>query len=283
MNDGLLAPLRRHRRWTILGLVVALVAAVTRFAAIGILPPSIKAKPFAHATASTQVVLGVAAAFKHSLPDHYGQIYAARAYALADMAASPEVAGYVAKAAGLPVAKIGILGPLWTDLWRSQQWASGPKRASQIIIENDPYHITLSIEANAPPWPPVIDVATQTPSTATAARLASAVAAGLNAYVLHLQAANGVPAGRRYQVSQLAPVSVSPARKSPLVSLGVFTFAAVFVLWCAMLVAVSSLMRDLQARARRAKDEDGMDRSSHRGRLLVGADLRPLPERMYEQ
>ena len=33
-----------------LGLIVAALAAATRFAAIGILPPSIKSKPFAHAT-----------------------------------------------------------------------------------------------------------------------------------------------------------------------------------------------------------------------------------------
>ena len=57
-DDRLLAPLRRHRGWTLLGLIVAVVATATRFASIGILPPSIKMKPFAHAQASTQVVLG---------------------------------------------------------------------------------------------------------------------------------------------------------------------------------------------------------------------------------
>ena len=75
--------------------------------------------------------------------DLASKLSSARTYALADMVASPELAEYVARAAGLPASKIGILGPLWTDLWRSQQWASGPKRASQIIIENDPYHITI--------------------------------------------------------------------------------------------------------------------------------------------
>ena len=56
--DRLLAPLRRHRGWTLLGLIVAVLATATRFAAIGVLPPSINMKPFPHATASTKLVLG---------------------------------------------------------------------------------------------------------------------------------------------------------------------------------------------------------------------------------
>jgi hypothetical protein len=248
------------------------VAAGTRFVAIGVVPPSIKLKPFAHATASTELRLGKSQSFRHSVPDRYVWSLSPRAYALADMVASPEVAKYVARAAGLPAAKIGILGPLWTDLQRSQQWAPGPKRASQIIIENDPYHITVNSEAQSPPWSPVIDVDTQAPTTETAARLATAVAAGLSAYVLHLQTANGVPKPDRYDVSQLVPVSVAPARTSQLASVGAFTFVAVFVLWCGVVLALSSLMRDLRDTAAVSEVGDGLDRSSDSGPLLVGTD-----------
>ena len=281
-DDRLLAPLRQHRLLTILGLLVALVAAVTRFVAVGILPPSIAMKPFAHATASTQVVVGNAAPSRYSLLTRYDKIYPARAYALTDMVASPEIAGYVARAAGLPVSKLGILGPLWTELWQQEQWASGPKRASQIVSENDPYHITLGVEANSRPWAPVINVAAQAPTTVTAARLASAVAVGLNAYLLHSQTATGVPARYRYDVSQLGQVSVAPPRSSQMLSVGLFTFFAVFVLWVGMVVAVSSSMRDVRARLLAAKVGDGLDRSSDRGRVLSGDRLTPLPDRMRE-
>ena len=184
--------------------------------------------------------------------------------------ASPELARYVARAAGVPASKIGILGPLWTELWRSQQWAPGPKRASQILIENDPYHITLNVETNSPPWPPVIDVETQAPNTQSAARLATAVVGGLQAYVLHLQTARRVPQRERYDVSQLVPVSVTPARTSQLANVGVFTFVAVFVLWCGVMVAVSSLIRDLRAIAADSKVGDGLDRSSDSGPHVAG-------------
>src|SRR5262249_8356984 len=162
------------RRWTALGLFVAAVAAGTRFVAIGIVPPSIKLKHFGHATASTELVVDKIASLRHSVPDKYGNL-AKSAYALADMASSPEITKYVARAAGLPASRIGVMGPIWTELWRSQQWAPGPKRASQIILENDPYQITINHESS-----PVIDVETQAPNTETAARLATAVAAGLS-------------------------------------------------------------------------------------------------------
>ena len=217
-------------------------------------------------------MVGKSLSFRHSVPDPYSSKLSPRAYALADMVASPEVAKYVARVAGLPASKIGILGPRWTELQRSQQWAPGPKRASQIIIENDPYHITVTAEAQSPPWSPVIDVDTQAPTTETAARLASAVAAGLSAYVLHLQTATGVPKPDRYDVTQLVPVSVAPARTSQLANVGAFTFVAVFVLWCGVVIALSSLMRDLRDTAAVSKVGGGLDRSSDSRPRLVGTD-----------
>lgn len=239
-EDRLLAPLRRYWRWTALGLLVATAAAVTRFVAIGVVPPSLKLKTFGHATGSTELVVDQSKAFTHSLPDVYARRLPLKTYALAQIAASPEVAKYVAEAANLPVSKIGILGPVWRELWRSQQWASGPTRASQIIIESDPYHVTLNVETQEAPWPPVIDVVTQAPTTETAARLASAAGAGLSTYLRHLQA-TGVRERARYDVRQLVPVSVVPARTSQLANVGIFTLFAVFALWCGVIVAVSSL------------------------------------------
>lgn len=280
--DRLLSPLRRHWRWTVLGLLVAAVAAATRFAAVGVLPPSITLKAFARATGTTELVVGKNPSFTHSVPDTYFNNNPPRAYALADMVASPEVAKYVARAAGLPASKIGILGPLWTELQRTQAWATGPKRASQIIIEHHPYQISLNVQTESPPWAPVIDVNTRAPSTATAARLATAVGDGLNAYVRHLQAATGVPKPDRYDISQLVPVSVAPARTSQLASVGAFTFVAVFVLWCGIIIAVSSLARDLRDTAAVSKVRDVFDRSSDTGPPAVGNRFTRQPRHMHK-
>ena len=267
-DDRLLAALRRHRGWTFLGLIVAAVAMATRFAAIGILPPSFKLKPFAHATASTKLVLGANSSYGYTKNSRepYSAL-ATRAYTLAEMVASPEITEYVARAAGLPVSKIGILEPQWVELQRDQQFPSGPQRDRQIIIEKDPYQITIDQETTQPgegpgpgSGPPVIDVETQAPSSELAARLADAVTPALHAYLQHMQATSGVPERERYDVSQIVPVSVSPARKSQLGDVAVFTFLAVFVLWCGAEIAVFSLIKDLRTTTSGPKGRDGSDR-----------------------
>jgi len=275
-DDRLLVALRRHWGWTVLGLIVAAVAMATRFAAIGILPPSIKIKPVAHATASTKLVLGETSSFGYSKNwrESYS-VLSTRTYALADMVDSPEITEYVARAARLPASKIGILGPAWIELEREQQFPSGPQRDREIIIEKDPYQITIDQETTQAGWgpgpgsgPPIIDVETQAPSTEIAARLAGAVPAAIHAYVEHAQATAGVPERDRYDVSQLGPVSVSAARKSQLADVAVFTFFAVLVLWCGAEIAVFSLVRDLRTTAAASKGRDSSDRWSDSGPLL---------------
>ena len=216
-DDRLLAPLRRHRGWTLLGLIVAVIAAATRFASIGILPPidrdeAIRARPSEHPGGAREdrVVRIQRARFcrpalhTHLRPGRHGvqprdhRIRGARGWASR--------------------VEDRILGPLWIELWRSQQWASGPQRDRQIVIEKDPYQITINQETTLPaegpgpgPGPPVIDVLTQAPSTEAAARLASAVPAALSAYIQHMQATAGVPERDRYRQSARSRVGCSRA------------------------------------------------------------------------
>ena len=132
--DRLLSPLRRHWRWTVLGLLVAAVAAATRFAAVGVLPPSITLKAFARATGTTELVVGKNPSFTHSVPDTYFNNNPPRRNALADMVASPEVAKYVARAAGLPASKIEASwarsGPSSSERKRGRRVRNAPVRSS---------------------------------------------------------------------------------------------------------------------------------------------------------
>ena len=167
-----------------LGLIVAVVAAATPVRRDRD-PSSVdQLKPFAHATASTELVLGKAWPSEHSVADPYERFPSAR---------TPWPTWWTARRSpntwrgrlGLPASKIGILGPLWTDLQRSN---SGPQvRNAPARSSSRRTHTTSPSprRRSLPPWPPVIDVDTQAPTTETAARLASAVAAGLNAYVRH--------------------------------------------------------------------------------------------------
>ena len=239
----------------------------------GSLPPSIKLKPFAHATASTELVVGESRSFRHSCSRPLRQQLSA---------ARVRARGHGGQPRGREVRRAGGRSPRLEDrhlgatLDRAPAIAAvgtGSKAGQSDHHRERPVPHHPDVQTQSPPWPPVIDVETQAPNTETAARLATAVVSGLNAYVSHLQTATGVPEPDRYEVSQLAPVSVAPARTSQLANVGVFTFVAVFVLWCGVMVAVSSLMRDLRAHRRpSSKVGSGLDRSSDSRPVLVGTD-----------
>ena len=236
-----------------------MLAAASRLATIGFVPPEFKLKPLAHATASTQLSVGGPSSLSsYDYPDLYNRNLGPRAAALADMSASPLVRAFIARAAALPASDIAVDPPLWDELQRIQQWATGEKRASQIIGEGDPYRIALTNNLYAP----VIDVITQAPTAAAAERLATGVEQGLSAYVSSIEAAAGTAPAHRVRVSQLAPITVDPPHKSGLASVAMLTFVGVFVLWCGLLLLITSVGRDLRTLGVRAKVQSGLDRSS---------------------
>lgn len=256
---GLIPELYARRRWLITGVVVATLAAASRFVSLGILPPSIEVKRLAHATASTQLLVGEQDSLRASTSrDSYAASAVPRAQTLADMMSSPEVRSLIARAAGLPARQIAVDTPVWPNVQRIQQWPSREKRDSQIVLENSPFRITVDLETAAP----VIDIGTQAPTVQGAAALAAAAGKGLNAYVTELQSSAGTPRARRYGVSQLVPIGVSPAGRSGLANLAAFTFGVVLFIWCGAMLFLSGLGEDLRAVRARAKVSNNADRSS---------------------
>ena len=65
------------------------------------------------------------------------------------MVASAGLAKLRGAGGGSPASKIAHLGAALDRPPANRAWAPGPKRASQIIIENDPYHITVTARRSA--------------------------------------------------------------------------------------------------------------------------------------
>jgi hypothetical protein len=218
----------------VLGLVVAALAAASRL-------------PQPTYSASTQVLIGEPAGLASASPQLYTSVVTARAQTLADMTASPEVRQDIARAAGLPAAKIAIDEPLWGDLQRIQQWDTGEKRSYQIVAEQDPYRLTLTDNFTAP----VVDVSAQGPSGVTASQLAGAVAPALRAYLAGAAAAAHTPPADRIVVTQLAPVAIDSGSGAGTKNVAGFTFVAVFLLWCGVVLLVGNVHGDIRVLRRR--------------------------------
>jgi len=254
---GLRAQLRRSWRWVVVGLFVAGLVTASRFGTIGVLPPSFTSNQLGYSTASTSLVTSLSSAVAHGVPDRYVGNIGTRSAALGDIAGSPEIIDRIARATGIPASRIRIDAPPWADLQRAQQWATGEKRASQLVAEMDPYRISMSDDPNSP----VVDLTTQAPTVAAARRLADAVAPALSSYVAGLEATSGTPVRERFRVNRLTPIATTPASKGQLLNVGAFTFVAVVLLWCAGVLAVGRLVRDLRALSGPTKVLRARDRS----------------------
>jgi hypothetical protein len=257
-TKGLLAELLSHRRWLLVGVFVAIAVAASRFVAIGLSPPSFKVRQLTHANASAELLVGKQYTYSAGYRDPYVNEVVPRAQALADMTASPELRGYIARAAGLPASQIAVDPPVWTDVERIQQWPTGERRSTQIVVEGAPYRVQLDAEGYAP----VLDVSTQAPTVAEAASLAAGVGKGLTAYLTHLENSTGTPTVDRYGISELGPVAASAAGKSVPANVAGFTFAVVLFLWCGGILFVAGISEDVRTLRRRAKVSGDPDRSS---------------------
>ena len=256
---GLIAELLARRRWLITGIFVASFAAASHFVAIGILPPSIGLKHLSHATATTELLVGQRFSLRaSSYRDTYATSATPRAQALADIMSSPKVRSLIARDTGIPAGQLAVDTPVWTNVERIQQWPSREKRDSQIVLENAPFRITVDVEDSAP----IIDIATQAPTPAQAAALAAGTGKGLNSYVSELQDSTGTPPARRYSITQLVPIGVSPEGKSALANVAAFTFATVLFIWCGAMLFLSRLAEDVRSVRTGAKVPNSVDRSS---------------------
>lgn len=243
-GPGLIAELMTRWRWLLAGIVVAALAAGTRFVTIGVLPPSIELKHLRHATASTQLLVGQ----RHTLNsakerDLYVTGAVPLAQTLSDLMASPAVRSRIAHAAGIPAAQLAVDTPVWNDVVQIQQWPSREKRDSQIIVERVPYRLTIDVEATAP----MINVTAQAPTTTQAAALAAGAQKGLSRFWSQLQDATKTPDRYRYQVTQLVPISVSPPGRSGLANIAAFTFVSVLFIWCGAMLFLPRLAQDLRS------------------------------------
>jgi hypothetical protein len=216
MSLGLLLhKLWRRRAAVACSLVIAAVAALWSVDRISILPPGLtpRAVEFAsaHATAIVDTPTSVALDLRQSAYNF--ESLENRAILLGDLVATPPVANYIARAAGVPPQKIQVSLPATPDQPLPRVDVQHPRKTTDILRYNGQYRV--SVEAN--------------PKEEAAVRMANSAVAGLSAYIAAKQVVQGIPPQSRIHLRQAGGATggiVDPGAQWQLAALA-FVFALV--------------------------------------------------------
>jgi hypothetical protein len=228
MSLGLLLhKLWRRRAAVACSLVIAAVAALWSVDRISILPPGLtpRAVEFAsaHATAIVDTPTSVALDLRQSAYNF--ESLENRAILLGDLVATPPVANYIARAAGVPPQKIQVSLPATPDQPLPRVDVQHPRKTTDILRYNGQYRV--SVEAN--PTAPTLDIYANAPKEEAAVRMANSAVAGLSAYIAAKQVVQGIPPQSRIHLRQAGGATggiVDPGAQWQLAALA-FVFALV--------------------------------------------------------
>lgn len=229
----------RLRRWLVVGVIVALVAAVVSAYRVSLVPPSLTPDSAEFAAASTGVLVdfpGESVVLETRNPV---TPLAERAGVFARLAATPEIRELVASRAGVPAAEIDARGPYNPDAERALREPTAEKRAEQLRAERQDYHLRFDTEQNEAA--PIVLVYARAPSVAAAESLANAGAWALHEYVRGVQDRQGLPPDKRLHLRTLGPAEGGIVNPNVDRQVAVLTFGAVLLLWTLIVLVVANV------------------------------------------
>lgn len=263
-----------RRRLVVLGMGIALVAALLSIYRIGLAPPSLESRTNVFATASTQILVDTPGSAFADLASELDPLET-RANVFARFLATPAAVALIAQKAQLPFNAIEAQGPYDLNVPSFHQGPTAEQRSSQIIGERALYR--LRFENN--PDLPIISVFAQAPSEDEAVALAAAAPAALGAYIDRLQTEQGTPAYRQVEVQRLGQATGGVVNAGANIQIATLVFVAVLVGWCMLLIPAQTIARGWREAAgdelRGARPGRGAN-GNGRGR---GAAARPRGER----
>lgn len=230
-----------------MGVPVAAYVALSMVASVSLFPPALKSRPLAYVVASTQLYVMPRSILGDAETRADPRQYAAQAVILANFLTSPELRRRIAATAGFRASRVAVDGPVPVDLPRAEVEPPGEKRANQIVVENDPYRVTV----DQVPGLPEIAIKAQAPRTSEAVRLAYAVQSALSSYLSSLKIEAGLSASNGVQVGLLEPAAVSGDSSGGPLNVATATFLISLVLWTGGVYAVAAIARDVRIVRRR--------------------------------
>lgn len=228
----ILLQLWRLRLWVVIGTLLAVAAAVASLS---------MSRSTVYSSASTQMLVDSP---HSSLADAQTDLtgYVARATVFARLMTSPEALQYIGRAAGIPGNLIAATGPV--EVNGSPNTASSPTTVRRGRVVSVSSHYKLDFLQN--PALPTVDVYGEAPTTKRAIALVNGAVAGFASYINQLGATGAIPSTRRIVIRQLGPATGGVVDPGASKKIALLIFVGVLVVWCALVLFVRNLIRNLR-------------------------------------
>jgi hypothetical protein len=186
-----------------------------------------------------------------------------RAQILANLMTSPAVETLIARNAGISPSQLVASTPPVSG-------PAVPSQMSQTIAKStnpaNTYSLTLFTSAL-----PIIQVESQAPTAAAAARLANGAYAGLRQYLARVATNERVPERRQLVISPLGSAQSATVTAGTGKAIGIVVGLVVFVIFCVLLLVIEGMIRGWRVAAadQRHEDAPASDEASIGARLAA--------------
>ena len=232
---------------------IAVVAAILSVTSVSLFPPRLEDRPLTEAGATTQVLVDLP---RSKLADrfetwNYLDTMRTRAALTARLMTTPPALKRIGARAGVLPERIAAFAPVTADVEGVLTEPGSEQRARELRLAALPYRL----EAHARPDRPVVDLYAQAPTADEAERLATGAIEGMRDYLRALATRQGFDPDRQVRLHQLGPARSEVLTAGADLKIAALTFALVFGLAFAALLAVVRM----RTRAPRTPRDDGVD------------------------
>jgi hypothetical protein len=235
------------RKGLVASVCLALLAAGWTVGKVRMFPPGLTLRSLQIAAASTSVLVDAPQSAVDNIDVNAVNIQAMsnRALLVGNVMGSLPVRSYILRRAGLPAsAVLQIEVPLTPDFPRELS-TTGSKSVSDLIKSPEEYR--LDIQAN--PTVPILDISTEAPTPAQAARIANGAVAGMQDYLRDLGRREHIPADQQVTLHQLGSARGGVVNRGVSAQAAVLAFAIVFCLSAAATLWLARVREGFSQRA----------------------------------
>jgi hypothetical protein len=224
-----------HKRWLLVGIVVATAAAVLSIYRVEqLVPPKLKPRSLQYSSATIQAYVDMPSSFVGSLaPPLPPEVD--RATVFANLMVSPGALDLIGHDSGIPGDQIWAAGPVDPTQQRVVQEPTATKRNYQVAGETEPYRIEFLANPNLP----IISIYTQAPTGTQAVALANGSVQALSRYVHDVQIAQKVPDTSRVTIRTIGQASGAVVNGGIAKKLAGLVFFVVFAGWCVLVLVMT--------------------------------------------